>query len=690
MSAIVLNRNGAEQLQTLLAGIEQRTDYPELELMVVDNGSSDDSLDVLRTPRGGPPLKIIANAENLSFSAANNAAAATADGELLLFLNNDVEPFEPGWLRELVACHESSGAASIGATLLHTEDAFDPPADEWPVQHRGIRFRWEDDAPRAINIDEGVALFAERFGTEVQCPAVTGACLLINRERFLATGGFNEGYRYGSEDVDLCLSLAADGGRAVCSGRAHLFHDESRTQEAEGLEFRRLNRQVNARHLLGRWGPQLRREHRLAALARDVRFTADVPHAAITLTDASIEAGWGDWYTAHELGDALGRLGGASATSSASARSGTSCRDDVDDLVLLMDAFDLAGSRRRRDRRLDPQLDRALARAAVARSARPPAGLLAHARRELVEERPGATVHVPARHEPGRFTPRAPDERRAADYVFTGNRWGEERAIERALRPRRGERVGLYGRGWEERGTLAPPRGGPAPYDDLPAIYAPREARGRRHRRARPSRYGAVNARVFDALAAGTPSITNCEAGVRELFDDEFPVWDAGSRCAAARRPARTTPSAGARSPAATARVLGAPHLCAPRATAGGGSRTGASAARSASRSARRTGRSPSGGATCTSPRALRRELRRHGHRVTVAGPARVGGRRRDCATTSSIALKGLSSHQPKPGQLNVLWCISHPDAAHRRGVRRATTWSVWRPTRFAARAAAA
>ena len=91
-------------------------------------------------------------------------------------------------------------------------------------------------------------------------------------------------------------------------------------------------------------------------------------------------------------------------------------------------------------------------------------------------------------------------------------------------RPAPGERVAIYGKGWEQVPALAPYARGELPYERLPLLY-PRAKLVLDDTQGPTLPYGAVNARVFDALACGTLVLTNCESGVRELFDEDFPVW---------------------------------------------------------------------------------------------------------------------------------------------------------------------
>ena len=120
MSIIVPSRNGREHLGRLVDGLRDATDYPEFELIVVDNGSDDETIGWLDTVTD-IPVRHVANAENVSYSHANTQGAELGAHPTLLFLNNDVQPFERGWLRELVASHVLGAHTITGATLLHTE-----------------------------------------------------------------------------------------------------------------------------------------------------------------------------------------------------------------------------------------------------------------------------------------------------------------------------------------------------------------------------------------------------------------------------------------------------------------------------------------------------------------------------------------------------------------------------------------
>jgi GT2 family glycosyltransferase len=259
-------------LRRLLAGLLEHTDYPRFELILVDNASSDDSLDFIRAVEAPFPISILANAHNESFSDACNQGAEIASGELLLFLNNDVEPFEPGWLRELVACRlKSSGAGAVAATLVCLDHEHERSFRHgYGIQHRGLEFREEDDGmihPALRGWEAGP--LDERLGLDERCLAVAAACLLVAREDLDRVGGFTHGYVYGAEDIDLCLKLRAAGLEVLCSGRSVAIHHPVSTRRAAPFEEERARKLANRRVLWERWGPRLRREYELARLGGD-------------------------------------------------------------------------------------------------------------------------------------------------------------------------------------------------------------------------------------------------------------------------------------------------------------------------------------------------------------------------------------------------------------------------------------
>ena len=258
VSAIVPTHDGRELLETLLRGLADVTDYPALEVVVVDNASADGTVEWLESLAVPFPLIIVRNARNLSFSAAMNIGTGRSTGELLLFLNNDVQPIERGWLRRLVTSLERPGTAIAGAVLVdpNRESVTGRPV---AVQHDGIAFRLDHGVLRPMLRGLGTDV-AEVIGADGEVAAVAAACALIRRREFVQTGLFDERFRYGGEDIDLCLRLAQRGGTIAMSRTTVLLHRPLSTRrgspDGTGDAIR-----ANHTRLLERWGPTLRRRY---------------------------------------------------------------------------------------------------------------------------------------------------------------------------------------------------------------------------------------------------------------------------------------------------------------------------------------------------------------------------------------------------------------------------------------------
>jgi len=267
VSIIVLNRNGDGYLRRMIMGLTEHTDYPRLELIVVDNDSNDDSLAFLRRVETPFPILILGNQHNESFSDGCNQGVAVASGELLLFLNNDTEPFERGWLRELVTSLRESEAAAAAATLICRDEEHEESFRHgYGVQHRGLTFREEAQMIHPVLHGWEADPLDESLGVDAERGAVAAACLLVERKTYEHVGGFSHGYVYGAEDVDLCLKLRRAGLGVICSGRSIAIHHPVSTRRTAPFEEERARKLGNRRLLWERWGPQLRREYELDRL----------------------------------------------------------------------------------------------------------------------------------------------------------------------------------------------------------------------------------------------------------------------------------------------------------------------------------------------------------------------------------------------------------------------------------------
>lgn len=224
MSAIIPTRNRVDLLGTCIAGLEV-VDYPDLEVIVADNGSDDPAtlafLEGLpaRT-RPGRVFRVLRHPGPFNYSAINNHAVAEANGALICLLNNDVEMIQPDWLAIMATQAMREEVGAVGAQLLYPDGR---------VQHAGVVVGVGNAAGHAHRfLTPDAEGYFRRHALPQFVSAVTAACLVVKRERFLAAGGLDEtNFAVAFNDVDLCLRLNARGWQSLYEPRAVLLHHES-------------------------------------------------------------------------------------------------------------------------------------------------------------------------------------------------------------------------------------------------------------------------------------------------------------------------------------------------------------------------------------------------------------------------------------------------------------------------------
>ena len=233
VSIIILNRDGLNHLKKLFKDFSKKTNYSNYEIIVVDNGSEDNSVQYLKS-LNELNIEIIENKENVSFSKGNNDAVKIANGEYVLLLNNDIEPTY-GWLNELMGTiiyNENVGA--VGAKLIFPY--FDDPKQQeysFTIQHTGDIIK-EKMNNRCVYVAQNQNryspnIYDSSISVNRKRISVTGAALLTKKDIYMEVEGLDENYWYGYEDVDFNLKLHEKGYDVIFASAALLFHYESAT-----------------------------------------------------------------------------------------------------------------------------------------------------------------------------------------------------------------------------------------------------------------------------------------------------------------------------------------------------------------------------------------------------------------------------------------------------------------------------
>ena len=254
VSAIVLTRDKAHLLAMCMRGLLHSTEYGNLEVLIVDNGSSEpDALRLLDEMEADPRVRVLRDGRPFNYAALNNCAAREATGEFLLLLNNDIEVTDAGWLREMVSQALRPGVGTVGAKLLYPNGR---------IQHAGVVL--------GVGSFDGGPGIAGHFGHNEPKKSVgyfghsvlqrtvsanTAACLVVRRAVFLEVGGFDEAkLPIAFNDVDLCLRIGQRGLRHVWTPFAELLHHESASRGKDHSPENIARSDSENHHMRKTWG----------------------------------------------------------------------------------------------------------------------------------------------------------------------------------------------------------------------------------------------------------------------------------------------------------------------------------------------------------------------------------------------------------------------------------------------------
>ncbi len=219
VSIIIPVFNNLSYTRACLESIFVNTSTHGNEIIIVNNGSTDGTAEYLADLENRSIIKCINNQENLGFARACNQGARAARGDYLLFLNNDTKVTR-GWLDELLQCVDKDlQRAAVGAKLLYPDNS---------VQHAGVVFT---DEKNVCHLYKGFHKDHPAVNKPRAFQAVSAACMLVRKEPFFRAGMFDEQFRNGFEDIDLCLKLNKSGFTCYYCPQSQVYHYESKTPE---------------------------------------------------------------------------------------------------------------------------------------------------------------------------------------------------------------------------------------------------------------------------------------------------------------------------------------------------------------------------------------------------------------------------------------------------------------------------
>ncbi len=251
VSLLIPTRDKVDLLRGCVDGLLHRTDYANMEILILDNESTEpETLAYFQSLSGDNRVRILKCTGPFNFSAINNLGVEHARGSIIGFINNDIEVIGPEWLREMVIQAIRPNVGAVGAKLLYADGT---------LQHGGVIVGLGGIACHSHkNFGRHEAGYFCRAQVPQYLSAVTAACLLMRRECFDEVGGYDErNLAVAFNDVDLCLKVRAAGYDIVWTPYAELYHLESasRGDDMAPEKAARFAREIE--YMRKRWGDVL-------------------------------------------------------------------------------------------------------------------------------------------------------------------------------------------------------------------------------------------------------------------------------------------------------------------------------------------------------------------------------------------------------------------------------------------------
>lgn len=223
VSIVIPNKDAAELLDQCVRSVLSKSTYPNFEIVVVENNSTDsktfalyDALQVLDSR-----VRVVTyhpEAPGFNFAKIMNFGIDQSVGEYVLMLNNDVEVITPGWIEALLGHALEQRVGCVGAKLLYPDDT---------IQHAGVIVHKGGPSHTGIYMPHDTDNYFHAAQTTRDFLGVTGACLLVRRELFDQLGGLDESFAVDFNDVDFCLRVRDAGYWNVYEPTCELYHYES-------------------------------------------------------------------------------------------------------------------------------------------------------------------------------------------------------------------------------------------------------------------------------------------------------------------------------------------------------------------------------------------------------------------------------------------------------------------------------
>lgn len=239
---IIPSKDNTELLFQCVNSIRRHTNYPNYEIIVVDNGSNEENKEKIEAFLKEIEAVYYYEKMEFNFSRMCNIGAKISTGDYLLFLNDDIQIIADDWLKRLVGQASLSHTGAVGAKLLYPDSNI--------IQHIGITNLKIGPSHSFMGFSDGISYYFGKNRMDYNVLAVTAACAIVSKKKFEEVGGFDEKLTVAYNDVDLCFKLYEAGYYNVVRNDVFMYHYESASRGSDDIDEEKRQRLQEERKYL--------------------------------------------------------------------------------------------------------------------------------------------------------------------------------------------------------------------------------------------------------------------------------------------------------------------------------------------------------------------------------------------------------------------------------------------------------
>lgn len=253
VSIVICTKDHRDDLKLCVESILNKTTYPNYEIVIVENNSTEpETFEYYKELEQNPLIRVVtwtSPVKEFNYSAINNYGVEQSKGEYVLLLNNDTEVISPNWLEEMVMYAQRSDVGAVGAKLYYPDNT---------IQHAGLGIglltlagHYHRNFPRKHPGYMGRLIYAQDVS------GVTAACIMMRRDVWNEVHGLDETFKVAFNDVDLCMRIRKAGYLIIFTPYAELYHYESKSRGLDSDPDKRARFVGEVNRFQTRWKKEL-------------------------------------------------------------------------------------------------------------------------------------------------------------------------------------------------------------------------------------------------------------------------------------------------------------------------------------------------------------------------------------------------------------------------------------------------